>query len=621
MTRVPTSSPTIAGTDVPTSVPVFSIVNTTTNIPTTNIPTGTYAPTGIGLSLSDAPVLATPTAAENTTNLEREDDGSSESSSNNLIVKVIVPIMIVVAVLLCVGLYVSHRPKGNRKKPTPLASDVDLDFDPNRPDGGNSLFDEASIYTSSIGASHNNNNNKINSNRIVASKNDVSTNSVGGVINQDFTDKTEASNEEIYDNDEIDDFVGDLMLENRTITSSSVISGVTPNSFENRQIGYMEEGKMIQERYGQITKDLYSSENISPKSNTSDIVLEARSLLVSQPVKESVAVDTKNPHSPISDEGVEITFRNEKSDHTAQYDDIVGVDNASTMSYGTSNESSRISVEPPMSITDMSVNSGKILDMLANENFVSSDRLHDFDDPAATVKNRTVPPSTNALSTIAIFARGRNKKSTFGKSNSKKTTDHINNMAQYKSDEPYLSTVPAIVDSMNADDHSSMIEPFSELTTDFQYGEHDSVGSNEAHIILESITEGANGLSSSCDSSVNHTHVYENDNDSASASLQYIDNLHIGDRDTSEKYNLNLPLDLNDRDDGSANSQFDNLYESMSNEWEWKQPSLTIAEPNKSDIDATIEDRIQQEAKLSSNKSTGSSAEDAVRELGNIFLV
>ena len=152
------------------------------------------------------------------------------------------------------------------------------------------------------------------------------------------------------------------------------------------------------------------------------------------------------------------------------------------------------------------------------------------------------------------------------------------------------------------------------MTTDFQYGEHDSVGSNDAHIVLESIREGATGLSSSCDSSVNNTHVYENDTDSTNASVQF-------DNHTQRvEYNLNLPLDFNGPDDGSTNSQFDNLYESMSNEWEWKQPSQTIINPiTSTSIDTTTEeDQYQQQ---SSNKSTGSSAEEVVRELGNIFLV
>jgi hypothetical protein len=601
-------------------------VNTTTFMPTD-------VPTGIS-PLPNVPVLATPTTNGNTTDLDRGSGNESNSNSSvNLIIKVIVPIMVVAVLLILIGVYVSHRPKRIKKNnATPFNNstgpDRDIDFDPHRPDGGNSLFDETSVYTSSI-VTHN----KASSSTIVASKNNTSTSSEGGVINQDFTDQTEASIEDVYDNDEADDYVGDLMdeyvgdlaIENRTLTSSSIISSVTPNSFENRQIGYMEEGKMIQERYGQMNRELYSSEKISPRSGTSDIVLQARSLLASQSVKETVTAGSKNLHSPISDEGVEITFRNENSDHTAHYDDIVGVDNTSTMSYATSNESSRNSGDHPRSVTTMSVNSGKILDMLADENYISSDRLQDFDDPAtAGAKNRTVPPTTtNPLSTIAMFTRGRNKKGPFGKSNYKKVSDNkIDNMAQYKTDEPFPSTVPAIVDSMNSDDHSSLIEPFSELTTDFQCGEYDSVGSNDAHIVLESIREGATGLSSSCDSSVNNTHVYENDTDSTNASLQHNDNnFRRGDR---EDYNLNLPLDVNGRDDGSTNSQFDKLYESMSNEWEWKQPS-TITLANRSNDAAaaatTNEDQSPQQQQHSSNKSTGSSAEDVVRELGNIFLV
>ena len=597
----PTSVPTGEATDAPSSVPVLNIVNTTTNSPTMYAPTAGISPS------TEAPALASPTANGNTTNLDR--DGSD--SSNNLIVKIIIPIMVVAAVFLSFGLYVSCRPKRNKKEKrqsqTPgIMSDRDLDFDPNRPDGGNSVFDDASIYTTSIIAGFSSS--KYNTSKIVA-KNEMSTSSVGGVINQDFTDKTEASNEDIYENDEVDDYIGDLTSENRTMASSCAISSVTPNSFENRQIGYMEEGKMIQERYGRINRELYSSEKLSPRSDTSDIVLQARTLLVSQSVN-----DTKNPHSPISEEGVEITFRNEKSDHTAQYDDIVGVDNTSTMSFETSNASSGIRADHPVD-TAMSVNSGKILDMLTEENYTSTDQLHDFDDPTAVAKNRTVQPQTNPLSTIALFTRGRNKKGPFGKSNSKKVADHSNNnMSQYKTDEPYPMMVPSIVDSANNDDHSSMIEPFSELTTDFQYGEHDSVGSNDAHIVLESIREGATGLSSSCDSSVNNTHVYENDTDSTNASVQF-------DNHTQRvEYNLNLPLDFNGPDDGSTNSQFDNLYESMSNEWEWKQPSQTIMNPiTSTSIDTTTEeDQYQQQ---SSNKSTGSSAEEVVRELGNIFLV
>ena len=320
--QTPTSLPTIEATNVPTSVPVLSIVNTTTNMPI-----GSYAPTGVGPS-SNAPVLASPTANGNTTNLDR--DGSD--SKNNLIVKIIVPIMIVAALLLCFGLYASHRPRKNRKNTLPLRNDVvpnrDLDFDPNRPDGGNSLYDDASIYTSPITAVFTK---KQNNSGKFAAKTDMSTSSVGGVVNQDFSDKTEASNEDIYDNDETDDYIVDLTAENRTMASSSAISAVTPNSFENHQIGYMEEGKMIQERYEQINKELYSSEKISPRSDTSDIVLRARSLLLSPTIRETSTVHSRGLISPISDEGVEITFLNEKSDHTAQYDDIVGIDNSSTI--------------------------------------------------------------------------------------------------------------------------------------------------------------------------------------------------------------------------------------------------------------------------------------------------
>jgi hypothetical protein len=544
-------------------------------------------------------------------------DRNGSDSMNNLIVKIILPILIVAALLLCCGLYVSYRPRKKqnyaRHSQSPFSSgSQDIDVDPNRPDGGISIFDDASIYTSSNAAGFTSNKNSPSN---IEPRKEVTSNSASGtgVIKQDFTDTTDASNDDFYEYDETSDFVFELSEENRTITSRSAISSVTPNSFENRQLGYMEEGMMIQERYGRINKELYSSEKTSPTSDGSDIVFQAPSLIVSSPSKESNAVNPTNPQSPNSDEGLEIAFRNDKSDHTAHYDDIVGVENTSTMSYGTSNESSKRSAEHPVGKA-MSVSSDKILDMLAEENFTSSEQLQDFDDPAKETKNRTTQPQHHPLSSIALFTRGRNKKGPFGKSHGKKGVDDANDMSQYKADEPYPIMVPSIVDPMNNDDqNSSMIEPFSELTTDFQYGDHDSIGSNEAHIILESIREGAHGLSSSCDSSVNNTHVYENDNDSANASLPFANNPTRRGSDR-EVYNLNLPLDINGRDDGSTSSQFDNLYESMSNEWEWKQPSQTVMVPNH----GGNEDQLRQQG---SNKSTGSSVDDKVRELGNIFLV
>lgn len=563
------------------------------------MPTYTANPTG-------SPLTATPNGS--TTNVDREGNGVMD----NLIVMIILPILIVAALLLCCGLYVSHRPKQKqnyaRHSQNPVTSNHDIDVDP----GGISIFDDGSIYTSSVAAGFINNKNSPTSN-IVETK-DVSSDNVSGVIKQDFTEKTDSSNDDFYEYDESSDFVFELSEENRTITSRSAISSVTPNSFENRQLGYMEEGMMIQERYGQINKELYSNEKTSPSSEGSDIVFQAPSLIVSpQTTKEISEVNSTNPQSPNSDEGLEIAFLNDKSDHTAHYDDIVGVENTSTMSYGTSNGSSKVSGEHPVGKA-MSVSSAKILDMLAEENFTSSEQLHDFDDPAKEAKNRTTQPQHHALSTIALFTRGRNKKGPFAKSNGKKEVDDSNDMSRYKADEPYPIGVPSIVDPMNSDDqNSSMIEPFSELTTDFQYGDHDSIGSNEAHIILESIREGAHGLSSSCDSSVNNTHVYENDNDSANASLPFVNSAN---RRGSERevYNLNLPLDFNGPDDGSTSSQFDNLYESMSNEWEWKQPSQAVMVPNR----GGNEDQLRQQ---SSNKSTGSSVDDKVRELGNIFLV
>ncbi len=537
----------------------------------------------------------------------------------------------VAAILLCCCLYVSQRPRRTNKKETrhdEITSDRDYGFDIQSPDGGHSLFDDASLYTTTVVAAFSKNK---NSSRKIADKT-VESCSVDGVINPDFTDRTEMSYDDANENDEADVYVSDLAEENRTLGNSvSAFSSATENSFDNRQIGYMEEGKMIQERYGQMNKELYSSEKISPRSDTSDIILQARSLLVSsQSGNESNAISSKNPQSPSSEEGVEITLLNKKSDHTAHYDDVVGVDTTSIVSFGTSNQSSRISGEHSVGKA-MNVNSNKIIDLFAAEdNYTSAEKLRDFDDlaaaaaaAAAEAMRQTSQPQHHPLSTIALFTRGR-KKGPFRKSSGIKAVNDIgNDMSQYKTDEPYPMTVPSIIDPMNSDDqNSSMIEPFSELTTDFQYGEQDSIGSNDAHVILEGIKEGNHGISSSCDSSVNNTHVYENDNDSTNASLQF-DNTPQrrgggGDRD---RYNLNLPLDLDGRDDGSTNSQFDNLYESMSNEWEWKQPSQTAVPvvPNRTNGAANEnEDKVPSHSSI---KSAGSSAEDVVRQLGNIFLV
>ena len=611
-----TSEPTTDATNSPTSVPVLSIVNNTTNMPTT----GTNGPTEISPP-SKAPGLSSPTADENVTETNRD--------SNNTIVKVAIPIIGVVAILLCCCLYVSHRPRRTNKKETrhdKVTSDRDYEFDIQAPDGGNSLFDDASLYTTSVVAAFSKNK---NSSRKIADKT-VESGSVDGVINPDFTDRTEMSYDDANENDEADDYVSEIAEESRTLGNSvSAFSNATPSSFDNRQIGYMEEGKMIQERYGQMNKELYSSEKISPRSDTSDIILQARSLLVSsQSGNESNAINSKNPPSPTSEEGVEIALLNNKSDHTAHYDDVVGVDTTSIVSYGTSNQSSsRISGERSVDKA-MIVNSNKIIDLFAEDNYTSSEKLRDFDDPeaAAGAMRQTSQPQHHPLSTIALFTRGR-KKGPFRKSSGNKAVSDIgNDMSQYKTDEPYPMTVPSIIDPMNSDDqNSSLIEPFSELTTDFQYGEQDSIGSNDAHVILESIKEGNHAISLSCDSSVNNAHVYENDNDSTNASLQF-DNTPQrrggGGGGDLDRYNLNLPLDFDGRDDGSTNSRFDNLYESMSNEWEWKQPSQTAAAPvvpnRTSDVASESENQLPSHSSI---KSTGSSAEDVVRQLGNIFLV
>jgi hypothetical protein len=644
------SPPTIQPSVVPTITPSNDVTNVPTSAPIASITLVTDSPTVAGgFSL----IKPTPNV---TTNLDSGGTDSDPSNSNKKYLKIFLPIIGVVLFLILnlIGIYYTHRPTTARKKRKesnryhlPLSEsngnvyELNDDFDPNRPDG-NSAFDDSSLYTSSVGISVGTSSN-MKDGRHEKNKRLGGNSSTGVVINQDYTDTTEIENEDMDDDDDDDDddHAHDATSEVQT-ENNSTISGVTPNTIENYQIGYMEEGIMIQQRYNDSNNELYASERImSDRNNVNDSnIQDSQTRRVAQSLRDSKLKGL----SPSHDQGIEIIYKNDKTNRALHYDDIVGVDNTSMMSYDNS------SAERPKHPTTGSIASGKIYEILnGDDNIASMEQLKNFDDPQKSSKPNTnvqQPQGLHPLSTISLFKRGKGNKNMNQNEKSNKATV-LNNTSQYKKDDPYHMTVPAVVDPTNDDQNSSLVEPFSELTTDIQY-DHDSIGSNEAQIVvLESIKEGSKmiynsdcndhqqnitTISSSCDSSVNNTHVYETDTDS-NASRKSLSKYksrnntdELGHHDY--EYNMNLPLDYNTNvvnDDGSANSQFDKLYESMSNQWEWKDPSQTIgaAEAVGVNDDERNDTKGQPSptTQLQQNLKKTNSAEDIVRDLDNIFLV